>query len=65
VGGMISRPNPGVRYSLRGTVAGSGSEALLLVDEIADVSPRDSRATVVDATTRRVIAAQPLALRCP
>ena len=65
VGGMIARPNPGVRYSLRGTVAGSGGEALLLVDEIADVSPRDSRATVVDATTRRVIAAQPLALRCP
>jgi len=65
VGRMIARPNPGVRYSVRGTVAGSGGEALLLVDEIADVSPRDSRATVVDATTRRVIAAQPLALRCP
>lgn len=63
--GMIARANSGVRYSLRGAVAGSGGGALLLVDEIADVSARDSRATAVDATTRRVIAAQPLALRCP
>jgi len=54
-----------VRYSLRGTVAGAGGTALLLVDEIADVSPRDSRATAVDPETRRVVAAQPLALRCP
>jgi len=35
------------------------------VDEFADVSPRDSRATAVDVDSRRIIAAQPLALRCP
>ncbi len=66
-GGMIASQEvrPGVRYSLRGTVAGSSGGALLLLDEIADVSPRDSRATAVDADTRRVIAARPLALRCP
>jgi hypothetical protein len=55
----------GVRFSLRGTVAGRSGTALLLIDEFADVAPRDSRATVVDPATRRVIAAQPLALRCP
>lgn len=65
VRGMIARTNSGVRYSLRGAVAGAEGGTLLLVDEIADVSPRDSRATAVDAATRRVIAAQPLALRCP
>ena len=62
-GGMIT--GQGVRYSLRGAVAGPGGGRLLLLDEIADVSTRDSRATVVDPTTRRVVAAQPLALRCP
>jgi len=36
-----------------------------LLDEIADVAPRDSRANAVDVATRRLIAAQPLALRCP
>jgi hypothetical protein len=62
-GGMIAQ---GVRYSLRGRVGGGpGGGALLVIDEIADVSPRDSRATVVDPETRRVVAAQPLALRCP
>jgi hypothetical protein len=55
----------GVRYSLRGAVVSSGDGALLLVDEIADVSARDSRVTAVDVGTRRVVAAQPLALRCP
>lgn len=66
-GGMIAAPRerPAVRYSLRGTVAGSSGDALLLLDEIADVSPRDSRATAVDPETRRVVAARPLALRCP
>jgi hypothetical protein len=64
-GGMIARANPGVRYSLRGAVAGAGGGTLLLLDEIADVSPSDSRATAVDAETRRVVAARPLALRCP
>lgn len=54
-----------VRYSLRGTVAGPGGGPLLLLDEIADVSARDSRATALDPATRRVVAAQPLALRCP
>jgi len=63
-GGMI-RATTGVRYSLRGTVAGSGGGTLLLLHEIADVAVRDSRATAVDADTRRVVAAQPLALRCP
>jgi len=38
---------------------------LLLLDEIADVLVRDSRTTAVDPVTRRVLAAQPLALRCP
>jgi hypothetical protein len=64
-GGMITPTNPGLRYSLRGTVAGAGGGTLLLLDEIADVSPRDSRATAVDLESRRVVAAQPLALRCP
>lgn len=63
--GMIAPTNPGVRYSLRGTVVGAGGGTLLLLDEIADVSPRDSRATAVDLESRRVVAAQPLALRCP
>ena len=61
--GMIT--GQAVRYSLRGTVAGPGGGPLLLLDEIADVSPRDSRATVVDPATRHVVAAEPLALRCP
>ena len=65
-GGMTRQTErSGVRYSLRGAVASAGGGALLLVDEIADVSARDSRATAVDAATRRVVAAQPLALRCP
>ncbi len=53
------------RYSLRGAVAGIGGGSLLLVDEIADVAPRDSRASAVDPETGRVVATQPLALRCP
>jgi hypothetical protein len=53
------------RYSLRGAVIGEGGLVVLLLDEIADVSARDSRATAVDAETGRVVAAQPLALRCP
>lgn len=65
VGGMIARTNSGARYSLRGAVASSGGGTLLLIDEIADVSARDSRATAVDAATRKVVATQPLALRCP
>jgi hypothetical protein len=65
VRGMIARSTPGVRYSLRGAVAGSGGDRLLLIDEFADVSPGDSRATAVAAETRHVVAAQPLALRCP
>jgi hypothetical protein len=70
--GMIASPRSGegaarqgMRYSLRGAVTDAVGGALLLVDEIADVSPRDSRATAVDAASRRVIATQPLALRCP
>lgn len=53
------------RYSLRGAVPAAEGRTLLLLDEIADVSVHDSRATAVDVDTRRVIAAQPLALRCP
>lgn len=66
-GGMIPRTSPGRRYSVRGTVsgAGPGDGTLLLLDEIVDVSARESRATAVDPATRRVVAAQPLALRCP
>jgi len=64
-GGMITAARSGTRYSLRGTVPGSAGSTLLLLHEIADVSARDSRATAVDADTRRVVATQPLALRCP
>jgi hypothetical protein len=65
-GGMITGTRTdGKRYSLRGAVPGSAGSTLLLVDEIADVSVRDSRATAVDVDTRRIVAAQPLALRCP
>jgi len=64
VGGMV-RTNPGTRYSLRGAVAAAGGDRLLLLDEITDISARDSRATAVDPATRRVLATQPLALRCP
>jgi len=60
--GMTSQ---GIRYSVRGWVTGSGGGTLLLVDQIADVSARGSRATVLDAATRSVVASQPLALRCP
>jgi hypothetical protein len=63
-GGMIHASGPS-RYSLRGAITGPGGGTLLLLDEIADVSPRESRATAVDAATRRVVTAQPLALRCP
>lgn len=64
-GGMIREGRTGTRYSLRGSVAGPNGGAFLLVNEIADVSAPDSRATAVDPDTRRVVAAQPLALRCP
>ena len=66
-GGRMRAParRPAVRYSVRGAVAGVGGGMLLLLDEIADVLVRDSRTTAVDPVTRRVLAAQPLALRCP
>ena len=66
-GGMLTgtRTDGGKRYSLRGAVPGSAGSTLLLVHEIADVAVRDSRATAVDVDTRRIVAAQPLALRCP
>ena len=63
--GMMSSGGGASRYSLRGAVAGEGNGMLLLLDEIADVAPRDSRATAVDPETGHVVAAQPLALRCP
>jgi hypothetical protein len=62
-GGMIPRSTPGVRYSLRGSVAGNG--IIILVNEIADVSARDSRVTAISVESRDIFAAQPLALRCP
>jgi hypothetical protein len=68
-GGMIAATGSSraARYSLRGAVAGAGDDGarLLLLDEITDVSARGARATAVDAVTGRVVAAQPLALRCP
>jgi len=54
-----------VAPSLLERVAAPGGDHLLLLDEITDISARDSRATAVDPATRRVIAVQPLALRCP
>ena len=69
-GGMIAsatpnRHKPAARYSLRGAVTASRRTHLLLLDEIGDGSARDARATAVDAATGRVVATQPLALRCP
>lgn len=63
--GMAASGKGPSRYSLRGTVAGVSGGAWLLVDEIADVAPGDSRASAVDPETGRVVATQPLALRCP
>ena len=64
--GMLTRAAGGVhRYSVRGTVAGPDGGPLLLLDEIADVSARESRVIAIDPATRRTVAAQPLALRCP
>jgi hypothetical protein len=64
-GGMITGRPDSKRYSLRGAIPGPAGSTLLLIHEIADVSVRDSRATAVDVETRRTVAAQPLALRCP
>jgi hypothetical protein len=64
--GMMPPGRNGVRYSLRGTIGGLREPApLLLVHEVADVAARDSRATAVESGDGRVVAAQPLALRCP
>ncbi|MGH7567425.1 MAG: hypothetical protein ACREL9_00430 [Gemmatimonadales bacterium] len=70
VGGLVRRPG-GTRYVLRGAVAyPPAAGELLLVDRIADVAPADSRALVVEPERggtgggARVVAAQPLALRC-
>lgn len=61
-GGLLS---DGVRYVLRGIVLYPPSDReLLLVDRIADVETRRALALVVDPWSRRLIAAQPLALRC-
>jgi hypothetical protein len=70
VRGMMPPGRNGVRYSLRGTVGGlrgpgGGPVPLLLVHEVAEVAARDSRATAVESGGGRVVAAQPLALRCP
>ena len=65
-GGMMnaSSKRP-LRYALQGAVTAHHGTPLLLLDEISDVSARDARATAVDATSGRVLAAQPLALHCP
>ncbi len=67
-GGLVRRPG-GTRYVLRGAVAYPPAAGnLLLVDRVADVAPAESRALVVEPERRgsgaRVIATQPLALRC-
>lgn len=55
----------GVRYALRGVVVYPPTEReLLLVDRIADVEAGAARRLAVDPWQRRVVAAQPLALRC-
>ncbi|MBI1967622.1 MAG: hypothetical protein HYS40_06505 [Gemmatimonadetes bacterium] len=62
VGGLLE---DGVRYVLRGVVIHPPSEReLLLVDRIADVEAEQARALAIDPWARRVVAAQPLALRC-
>ena len=64
-GGVMRGAAP-PRYVLRGAVAFPPEHGVLLViDAIFDVSPRASRSFVVDPRTRRVVAAQPLALHCP
>lgn len=62
VGGQL---RDGVRYVLRGVVRYpvSGRD-LLLIDRIDDVDLDAAREMVVDPKSRRVLAAQPLALRC-
>jgi hypothetical protein len=56
-------PGP-VRYALRGTAFHPGSGELLLVGVVDDAAPDASRILAVDTRRGRVIAAQPLALRC-
>src|SRR5205823_6816881 len=53
---MTTGGSRAVRYSLRGTVAGPGGGSLLLLEQIADVSLRDSRAIALDPATQRAIA---------
>ncbi len=53
------------RFVLRGSISLSGSTGeLLLVDQFDDVVPRNSRTKAVDTGAGRVVATQPLALRC-
>jgi hypothetical protein len=60
-GGVTSARRP----VLRGATAGlRAHHSLLIVDEMADVAAADSRTIVVDPGTRRLLASQPLALRC-
>ena len=67
-GGVVPQEHSaplGVRYVLHGwTARGDGDGPLLLIDQIAEVSALDSRTLVVDPHGPRVLAAQPLALRC-
>jgi len=65
--GGLAQPGAGpgaVRYALRGTALYPGSGELLLVDVVNDASPDASRTIAIDTRRGRVIAAQPLALRC-
>lgn len=62
-GGMIPRTSRDVRYSLRAPIAPGGS--FVVIDEIADVSARASRTTARSLASGDLVAAQPLALRCP
>ncbi len=70
VGGLLqgsgdAGETPQARYVLRGTIGLTGAVGdLLLIDQFDDVVPRNSRSKVVDAGARRVLVAEPLALRC-
>jgi hypothetical protein len=63
--GDVIQGRGAVRYSVRGEVVGDAGRPLLLIDEFADIAASASRATAVDAANGHVVAAQPLALRCP
>ncbi len=66
-GGLLARVAtlpPPARYSLRGVVFEPTGDPMLLVDQVADVSPFDSRTLAVAVDGPAIVASQPLALRC-